>query len=73
MNRRWPTYFPRQRYKNLTEDMTDLIKGRYGPLYSIANEELRKLALEAREAERGQSWEGRLAAAARVSLRRKIS
>ena len=52
--------FAEQRYKKLTEDMTDLIKGRYGPLYSIANEDLRKLALEAREAERGQSWEGRL-------------
>ena len=52
--------FSEKRYKNLTEDMIDLIKGRYGPLYSIANEKLRKLALEAREAERGKSWEGRL-------------
>jgi pyruvate/oxaloacetate carboxyltransferase len=52
--------FSERRYKNLTEDMVDLIKGRYGPLYSIANEELRQLALEAREAERGKSWEGRL-------------
>ena len=52
--------FSSQRYENLTDDMTDLIKGRYGPLYSIANEVLRQLALEAREAEREQSWEGRL-------------
>ena len=52
--------FSERRYKNLTEDMTDLVKGRYGPLYSIADEELRRLALEAREAERGKSWEGRL-------------
>jgi pyruvate carboxylase subunit B len=52
--------FSSKRYSNLTEDMKDLIKGRYGPLYSIANDELRQLALEAREAERGHSWEGRL-------------
>jgi pyruvate carboxylase subunit B len=52
--------FSSQRYENLTDDMTDLIKGRYGPLYSIANEVLRQLALDAREAEREQSWEGRL-------------
>jgi pyruvate/oxaloacetate carboxyltransferase len=52
--------FAEQRYKKLTDDMTDLVKGRYGPLYSIANENLRKLALEARQADRGQSWEGRL-------------
>jgi pyruvate carboxylase subunit B len=52
--------FSAKRYENLTADMKDLIKGRYGPLYSIANEELRQLALEAREAEREQSWDGRL-------------
>jgi pyruvate carboxylase subunit B len=52
--------FANQRYQDLTDDMKDLIKGRYGPLYSIANEMLRQLALEAREAERGHSWEGRL-------------
>ncbi len=52
--------FSEKRYKTLTEDMVDLIKGRYGPLYSIADEKLRQLALEAREAERGKSWEGRL-------------
>ncbi|MBM4287750.1 MAG: hypothetical protein FJ135_06325 [Deltaproteobacteria bacterium] len=49
-----------QRYKKLTEDMEDLIKGRYGPLYAIANEELRQLALNARQAERKHAWEGRL-------------
>jgi pyruvate carboxylase subunit B len=52
--------FSSHRYENLTEDMKDLIKGRYGPLYSIANDVLRQLALGAREAEREQSWEGRL-------------
>jgi pyruvate carboxylase subunit B len=52
--------FAEKRYKHITEDMTDLIKGRYGPLYSLANEKLRQLALEAREAERGKSWGGRL-------------
>ncbi len=52
--------FSSHRYENLTDDMKDLIKGRYGPLYSIANEVLRQLALEAREAERGHTWEGRL-------------
>ena len=52
--------FAGRRYENLTADMVDLIKGRYGPLYSLANEELRQRALGAREAERGQSWEGRL-------------
>jgi pyruvate carboxylase subunit B len=61
-----------QRYEKLTEDMIDLIKGRYGPLYSIANEELRKLALEAREAERGQSWEGRLRQPAGITLEEDI-
>jgi pyruvate/oxaloacetate carboxyltransferase len=52
--------FATERYKDLTDDMKDLIKGRYGPLYSIANDVLRQLALQARQAERGHSWEGRL-------------
>lgn len=49
-----------KRYEKLTEGMEDLVKGRYGPLYSLANEELRQRALDARQADRGQSWEGRL-------------
>lgn len=52
--------FSQERYEKLTDDMIDLIKGSYGPLYSIANEELRRLAIQAREEERGHSWEGRL-------------
>jgi pyruvate/oxaloacetate carboxyltransferase len=64
--------FSSQRYENLTEDMKDLIKGRYGPLYSIANEALRRLALEAREEERGQSWDGRLRQPPGITLEEDI-
>lgn len=52
--------FAAKRYENLTEDMQDLIRGRYGSLYSIANETLRHLALMLREQERKHPWEGRL-------------
>ncbi len=52
--------FAAQRYENLTDDMQDLIRGRYGSLYSIADETLRHLALMLRERERSHPWEGRL-------------
>lgn len=46
-----------ERYAKLTRDMIDLITGRLGPLYSLANETLRQQALAAREAAREQSRE----------------
>ncbi len=52
--------FAGQRYETLTDDMQDLIRGRYGSLYSITDETLRHLALMLREQERNHPWEGRL-------------
>ncbi|MGQ9921002.1 MAG: hypothetical protein ACUVRZ_06690 [Desulfobacca sp.] len=52
--------FAAQRYEKLTDDMQDLIRGRYGSLYSITDETLRQIALRLREQERSQPWEGRL-------------
>ncbi len=52
--------FTGQRYAQLTDDMQDLIRGRYGSLYSITDETLRHLALSLREKERNHPWEGRL-------------
>ena len=49
--------FAGERYASLTQDMIDLISGRHGPLYSLANETLRQRALAAREAAREQSRE----------------
>lgn len=49
--------FEGRRYATLTQDMVDLISGRHGPLYSLANETLRQQALAAREAAREQSRE----------------
>jgi pyruvate/oxaloacetate carboxyltransferase len=52
--------FAGQRYEELTADMQDLIRGRYGSLYSIVDETLRHHALMLREKERNHPWEGRL-------------
>lgn len=52
--------FAAQRYDKLTEDMEDLIRGRYGSLYSLVDDTLRQLALTLREKERSHPWEGRL-------------
>lgn len=52
--------FTSQRYEKLTDDMQDLMRGRYGSLYSIANDMLRHTALMLREQERRHPREGRL-------------
>jgi len=49
-----------ERYTKITEGMANLLKGRYGPIDSLASNELVQLALEARGAEREKTWEGRL-------------
>ena len=52
--------FARQRYETITPDMRDLIQGRYGRLYTPANDELRRRAMAAAQAVAGPGWEGTL-------------
>ncbi|MFP3867589.1 MAG: hypothetical protein ACLFUU_05430 [Desulfobacteraceae bacterium] len=52
--------FSRHRYETITPGMRDLVQGRYGRLYTPANDALRRRAMAAAEAEAGPGWEGTL-------------